>query len=269
MIPDSDAIWRQLRFEAQERSHAEPVLASFYHSSVLGHESIDAALSYVLASALGTEMLPSMLVREVFEQAIAEDATIRVAACADLVAHRTRDPACDSFVAPFLHFKGYHALQGYRMAHWLWRRGRRWLALMLQNGISTRFGVDIHPGATIGAGIMIDHGTGIVIGETAQIADNVSMLHGVTLGGSGCAGGDRHPKIGSGVLFGAGAIVLGPVRIGQGVKVGAGSLVLDDVPDHVTVAGVPARIVGRPLAAQPALDMDQGFAAPAEAPARG
>ena len=263
---DSGAIWRQLRSEAHERSAAEPVLASFYHSNILSHESIDAALSFVLAAALGTDMLPPMLVREVFEQALAGDGTIRAAACADLVAHRTRDPACDSFVAPFLHFKGFHALQTHRMAHWLWRRGRRWLALLLQNSISTRFGVDIHPGAKIGAGILIDHGTGIVIGETAQVADNVSMLHGVTLGGSGCSGGDRHPKVGSGVLFGAGAIVLGPVRIGQGVKVGAGSLVLDDVPDHVTVAGVPARIVGRPLVAQPALDMDQDFSAPTEAP---
>jgi serine O-acetyltransferase len=257
-------IWRQLRAEAQQRCVAEPVLASFYHSNVLRHASFASALNAVLAGALGSEMLPPMLLGEVFEDILEQEPSICQAACADLDAHRTRDPACNSYLAPFLHFKGFHALQSYRLAHWLWRGGRRWLALLLQGTVSSRFGVDIHPGAEIGSGLMIDHGTGIVIGETARIADDVSMLHGVTLGGSGCAGGDRHPKVGSGVLFGAGSLVLGPVRIGDGAKVGAGSLVLGDVPAHVTVAGVPARIVGRPLVEQPALDMDQRFGAPPE-----
>lgn len=262
--PDDGRIWRQLRSEAEARSVSEPVLASFYHSNVLRHPSLSSALGSVLAGALGTEMLPPMLLGEVFEEILAADPSICMAACADLQAHRSRDPACDSYVVPFLHFKGFHALQAYRMSHWLWRRGRRWLALLLQGSVSSRFGVDIHPGAEIGAGVMIDHGTGIVIGETARIADEVSMLHGVTLGGSGCTGGDRHPKVGSGVLFGAGSIVLGPVRIGEGAKVGAGSLVLSDAPAHATVAGVPARVVGRPLVAQPALDMDQRFTSPSD-----
>jgi serine O-acetyltransferase len=258
--PDCGAIWSSLRAEATRQSEAEPVLASYYHSSVLGHANIDSALTSVLAGILATGMLPPMLLSEVFGDVLAADPAIRGAFCADLVAHRTRDPACDSYLAPFLHYKGFHALQSYRMAHRLWSEGRHWLALLLQDRISSRFGVDIHPAATIGAGIMIDHGTGIVIGETARVADNVSMLHGLTLGGSGCSTADRHPKVETGVLFGAGARVLGPVRIGEGAKVGAGSLVLSDVPPHVTVAGVPARVVGRPLAEQPALDMDHGFA---------
>jgi serine O-acetyltransferase len=264
--PDRGEIWQILRAEAVQRSAEEPLLASHFHSNVLAHPSIERALCAVLAERLGNDMLPAMLLHEVFEEAMAADAGIRTAVCADLVAHRTRDPACDSYLAPFLHFKGFHALQAHRMAHWLWVRGRHWLAFLLQNRVSSRFAIDIHPGASIGSGIMIDHGTGIVIGETARIDDDVSMLHGVTLGGSGCAGGDRHPKVESGVLFGAGAAVLGPVRIGAGAKIGAGSLVLTDVPPHVTVAGVPARIVGRPTADQPALEMDQGFgAAPEEA----
>lgn len=257
-IPDEAEIWRVLREEARERLAAEPVLASAYHSHVLQHGSIGAALSSTLATRLATDVLPPMLLQEIFDEALG-DAAIRAAACADLVAHRTRDPACDSYVTPFLFFKGFHALQTQRMAHWLWRHNRRWLALLLQNRASACFDVDIHPGAVIGRGIMIDHGTGIVIGETARVGDDVSMLHGVTLGGSGSAGGQRHPVVGSGVMFGAGAKVLGPVVIGEGSKIGAGSIVLDDVPAHVTAAGVPARIVGRPRAAQPALEMDQSF----------
>jgi serine O-acetyltransferase len=261
-------IWRTLREEARNRSLAEPVLASAYHSHVLNHLSIGSALSCALAARLATVVLPPMLLREIFDAALG-DAAIRAAACADLVAHRTRDPACDSYVTPFLNFKGFHALQTHRMAHWLWRHDRRWLALLLQNRASACFDVDIHPGAVIGCGIMIDHGTGIVIGETARVGDEVSMLHGVTLGGSGCTGGQRHPIVGSGVMFGAGAKVLGPVLIGEGCKIGAGSVVLTDVPAHVTAAGVPARIVGRPLAAQPALEMDQSFGEAADTGARG
>ena len=257
--PDGGQIWRQLRLEAEACSASEPVLASFYHSSVLRHSSFAAALKSVLAGTLGAEVLPSMLLAEVFGEILLEDPGICNAAFADLDAHRSRDPACDSYLTPFLHFKGFHALQSYRMAHWLWVRGRRWLALLLQSRASSRFGVDIHPGAGIGSGVMIDHGTGIVIGETARIANDVSMLHGVTLGGSGCSREDRHPKVGSGVLFGAGAVVLGPVIVGESAKIGAGSLVLEDVPRRATVAGVPARIVGKPLRERPALDMDQRF----------
>jgi serine O-acetyltransferase len=259
------ALWPVMREEALERSVREPVLASFYHANILEHDTLEAALAAVLAVRLEADMLPAMLLRDVIDDALLDDPQIAVSMREDLVAHRTRDPACDSYVTPFLHFKGFHALQTQRIAHWLWRRGRKWVAYLLQNCASTKFGVDMHPAAVIGKGIMIDHGTGIVIGETAQVGDKVSMLHGVTLGGSGCGGGDRHPKVGSGVLLAAGARVLGPVRIGDGAKVGAGSLVLADVPAHATVAGVPARVVGRPLRHVPALDMDQSFAAPGEA----
>ena len=170
---------------------------------------------------------------------------------------RTRDPACISFVTPFLHYKGYHALQTYRVAHWLWRNSRTWLAYMFQNRCSTKFGVDIHPGACIGRGIMIDHGTGVVIGETAKVGDNVSMLHGVTLGGSGRKAQDRHPRIGNGVLISTGARLLGPISVGDGTKIGAGTLLLSDVPSSSTVVGVPGRVVGGKLLDVPALDMDQ------------
>lgn len=265
MSAGGDNLWPVMRAEAMDRSQREPVLASFYHANVLNHGSFEAALATVLAVRLETDMLPAMLLRDVIDEALADEPDIARAVREDLMAHRTRDPACDSFVTAFLHYKGFHALQTQRIAHWLWRRGRRWISYLLQNRASTQFDVDIHPAAVIGRGIMIDHGTGIVIGETARLGDNVSMLHGVTLGGSGCGGGDRHPKVGSGVLLAAGARVLGPVRIGDGAKVGAGSLVLADVPAHATVAGVPARVVGRPLEHEPALDMDQSFSRPEEA----
>jgi serine O-acetyltransferase len=197
-----------------------------------------------------------MTVREVFEEALSADPGIGVAMRADIKAYKDRDPACDKFTMPFLYFKGFHALQAQRVSHWLWQQQRQPLALYLQNQISQVFGVDIHPGARIGQGIMIDHATGVVVGETAVIGDDVSMLHAVTLGGSGCQGGDRHPKIGSGVLISAGAKILGGITVGDGAKVGAGSVVLESVPAHTTVAGVPAKVVGRPQCEAPALNMD-------------
>jgi len=259
LMAKADRLWRELRDEALERSLGEPVLASFYHASVLNHSSLEAALGYVLAAKLEAGVVPAMLLREVIDEALAGDVSIGKAVRADLRAHRSRDPACESFVEPFLYFKGFHALQAHRVAHWLWQRGRRWLAYLVQNRCSSSFDVDIHPAARIGQGIMIDHGTGLVIGETASIGDDVSVLHAVTLGGSGCGGGDRHPKVAGGVLISAGAKILGPVRIGEGAKIGAGSVVLNDVPPHSTVAGVPARIVGHPRRNRPALDMDQGL----------
>ncbi len=178
---------------------------------------------------------------------------------ADLVCRKRRDPACRSYLGALLHMKGFQALQAYRVAHWLWGQGREALALLLQGRIAGTFAVDIHPAARIGSGIMMDHATGIVIGETAVVGDNVSMLHGVTLGGTGKDVGDRHPKVRRGVLIGAGAKILGNIVIGEGAKVGAGSVVLNDVPPHSTVAGVPARMIGRPGVDQPALEMDQSL----------
>ncbi len=251
-----NTLWQSLRIEAQAASHSEPMLASFYHAIILNHNSFAAAISFHLANKLDSQALPAMMIREVFEQAMAADHQIEIAMHADIIAHRERDPACKNLCMPFLFFKGYHALQSWRIAHWLWTEGRRSLALFFQNQISQVFDVDIHPGASIGKSIMIDHATGVVIGETAVIEDEVSMLHGVTLGGNGCAKKDRHPKVRRGVLIGVGAKILGCIEIGTGAKIGAGSLVLEDVEPHTTVAGVPAKVIGRPSVDTPALDMD-------------
>lgn len=252
-------LWESLRAEAQEASKSEPVLASFYHAIILNHASFTAAISFHLANKLDSQALPAMMIREVFEQAMLADPQIEIAMQADIIAHRERDPACKNLCMPFLFFKGYHALQSWRVAHWLWQQGRCSLALFFQNQISQVFDVDIHPGATIGKSIMIDHATGVVIGETAVIEDEVSMLHGVTLGGSGCAKKDRHPKVRRGVLIGVGAKILGCIEIGVGAKIGAGSLVLEDVDPHTTVAGVPAKVIGRPNLDTPALNMDHNL----------
>lgn len=249
-------VWQEIRTEAQQASAEEPVLASFYHASILNHTSFAAAISFHLANKLDSQALPAMMLRKVFSEAMAADAGIEQAMRADIRAHRERDPACNKFCIPFLFFKGYHALQSWRIAHWLWLHERRALALYFQNQISEAFDVDIHPGARIGSGIMIDHATGVVIGETTVIEDDVSMLHSVTLGGSGCMKTDRHPKIRRGVLIGVGAKILGNIEIGEGAKIGAGSVVLDAVAPHTTVAGVPAKPIGRPKGEAPALDMD-------------
>ncbi len=255
----SDSLWHLLRAEASQHAEEEPVLASFYHASILNHGTLESALSFHLANKLDGPTVPAMLIRQVFEEALNGDASISRAVRSDIKAYKERDAACNEFTIPFLYYKGYHALQSYRVSHWLWSLGRNALALFFQNRISEVFDVDIHPGAKIGEGIMIDHATGVVVGETAVIGDNVSLLHSVTLGGTGCTEGDRHPKIGNGVLISAGAKILGNVKVGDGAKVGAGSLVLAEVAPHTTVAGVPAKIVGKPSVEQPALDMDHGL----------
>lgn len=254
-----DELWHEVRCEARAASQEEPALASFYHASILNHDSFASAISFHLANQLGSQAVSAMMIREVFEAAMAQDPEIEAAMRADIRAHCERDPACEKFSTPMLFFKGFHALQASRFAHYLWKRDRRALALFLQNQISEAFGVDIHPGARVGRGIMIDHATGVVIGETAVIGDDVSMLHSVTLGGAGRMSGDRHPKVGRGVLISAGAKILGNIEVGEGAKVGAGSVVLESVPPHTTVAGVPAKVVGRPGCDMPARDMDQNF----------
>ncbi|MFQ5734876.1 MAG: serine O-acetyltransferase [Planctomycetaceae bacterium] len=261
MTVTPDPLWQTIRDEVRRESQREPMLASFFHAVVLKHETLEAALSFHLASKLSSETLPSMLVREVIEEALTDDAGIREAVRADVVAVRDRDPATDDLFAPLLYYKGLHALQSQRVANWLWKRNRKPLALYLQNRMSETFAVDIHPAACIGKGILIDHGTSVVIGETAVVEDNVSMLHEVTLGGTGKEHGDRHPKVRQGVLIGTGAKILGNVEIGTGAKIGAGSVVLDDVPPHTTVAGVPAEVVGRTGVAEPALTMDHNLPA--------
>lgn len=251
-----EQIWQAMRAEALIAGRDEPVLASFYHAVILNHTRFEAAIGFHLANKLASVSVPAMVVREMFEHAMNADAGIVQAMYRDIYAYKERDPACDKFSTPFLYFKGFHALQSYRIAHWLWQQGRTTLALYLQNQIAQAFDVDIHPGARIGSGIMIDHATGVVVGETAVIEDDVSMLHGVTLGGTGCQGGDRHPKIRRGVLISTGAKILGNIEVGEGAKIGAGSVVLESVPAHTTVAGVPAQIVGRPQVDSPALDMN-------------
>lgn len=252
----SDPVWQQIREETLREASREPILASFLHATILNHSSLESALSFHLANKLDSPTAPAMLLREVMEEAFEKDPEIGLAIRADLNAVKDRDSACDELSTPLLYFKGFHALQAYRVAHWLWRNDRQSLALFFQNRISMVFGVDVHPAARIGKGIMFDHATGLVIGETCVIGNNVSIMQSVTLGGTGKEHGDRHPKVGDGVLISCGAKILGNISIGEGAKVGAGSVVLDAVPAHSTVAGVPAKVVGRPVTDSPALDMN-------------
>ena len=249
-------LWPIMRREAREKAGEEPFLGSYFHATVLNHHSFGAALSFRLASKLDNPMLPTMLIRDVIQEAIEADPDILQAAATDMVATFTRDPACEDLLTPFLFFKGFHALQAHRIAHWLWGQKRKTLARFFQNQISVTLGVDVHPAARFGAGIMLDHATGLVVGETAVVEDDVSILHAVTLGGTGKETGDRHPKIRRGVLLAAGCKIIGNVEVGAGSKVGAGSVVLQDVPSQVTVAGIPAKIVGT-TEGLPAHAMDQ------------
>lgn len=255
----TDRLWQTIREETQIESKNEPILASFLHATILNHDTLEAALSYHLASILDHPATPAILLREVIDEATRSDASIIESVREDIRAVYERDSACDSYSTPFLYFKGFLALESYRIAHWLWVNNRRSMALYFQNRISVAFGVDIHPAANIGHGIMIDHATGLVIGETCVVGNNVSIMQSVTLGGTGKEEGDRHPKVSDGVLISAGAKILGNIRIGEGAKIGAGSVVLQDVPPHTTAAGVPAKIIGRPKCEQPALDMDHEF----------
>ncbi|WP_117236251.1 serine O-acetyltransferase [Vibrio maerlii] len=252
-------VWREIVREAKEQSEQEPMLASFYHATIINHDSLGAALSYILANKLKTASMPAMAVREVVEQAFNADPSITDSAACDIWATVTRDPAVAMCSIPLLYLKGFHALQGYRVANWLWKQGRIALATYLQNQISVACQVDIHPAAKIGRAIMLDHATGIVIGETAVVENDVSILQDVTLGGTGKESGDRHPKIREGVMIGAGAKVLGNIEVGKGAKIAACSVVLQPVPEHMTAAGVPAKIVGRPKSDMPSMDMDQNF----------
>lgn len=252
-----DPVWTRLCSEAEEAIRAEPLLGGLIHSGLLHHASFERALAYRFSLKLASGEMSEQILRELADEAYGTDPSIGAAARADLMAVYERDPACNRFMQPVLFFKGYQAVQAYRVGHWLWQRGRIDMAYFVQMRVSEVFGVDIHPAAVIGRGIMIDHAHSIVIGETAVVGDNVSMLHSVTLGGTGKEDGDRHPKIGNGVLIGAGAKVLGNIRVGNCSRIAAGSVVLEEVPPNTTVAGVPARVVGKAGCAQPALTMDQ------------
>ena len=254
-----DSIWQHIRDEVTRHANQEPTLSGFLNSTILKQASLEDAVSVHLSNKLQTSTLSADLLRTFMDQAFAADPCIGKAVRADIQAVCDRDPATNEFSIPLLFHKGLHAIESHRFSHWLWNAGRRPLALYLQNRISEVFNVDIHPAARLGQGIMVDHGTSVVIGETAVIEDNVSMLHEVTLGGTGKQVGDRHPKVRRGVLIGAGAKILGNVEIGEGAKIGAGSVVLMDVPAHCTVAGVPATLVGCPDSDSPALDMNHGL----------
>ena len=253
-------VWPALRAEAERAARAEPGLASLINAAILAHPDPARSLSYQLARKLGDGEFNALVMREVCEEAYAADPSLIADADADLRAVFERDPACKGYLQPFLWFKGFAALQTHRVAHWLWNRGRETLAFHLQSRASELFQVDIHPAARFGRGVFIDHGTGVVVGETATVGDDVSMLHNVTLGGTGHAGVDRHPKIGNGVLLGAGSKVLGNITVGDGAKVASGSVVLKPVPAGCTAAGVPARLVNCPTCAEPARSMDQTLA---------
>lgn len=263
-VQSIDPVWSRVREEAEECARREPALASFIFTTVLNHDRLEHSIAHRVAARLGSADVSSELIVQAFREAIDADAAIGTAMRADIVAVAERDPATSRYLEPVLYYKGFHALQAHRLAHYLWHRGRKDFALYLQSQSSSVFGVDVNPNTKMGKGIFIDHATGVVIGQTAVIDDDVSILQGVTLGGTGKEQGDRHPKIRRGVLLSAGAKVLGNIEVGSCARVAAGSVVLKPVPANVTVAGVPARVVGDAGCrdSEPARSMNQMFDMP-------
>jgi serine O-acetyltransferase len=256
-LSGGDPLFERIRVEAQEGARVDPVMAAFLMRVILNHDTLESAVIHRVADQLDHPDAPSALIRQVYEDVAARDSTIGQSFRADIIAVADRDPACLRMMEPLLYFKGFHALQTYRLAHAMLRTGRRDFALYLQSRASAVFDVDINPAARIGKGVFLDHASGLVVGETTVIDDDVSILQGVTLGGTGKETGDRHPKIRHGVLIGAGAKILGNIEVGHCARVAAGSVVLTSVPHNKTVAGVPARIVGEAGCAEPARDMNQ------------
>jgi serine O-acetyltransferase len=259
-----DPVWSRIRSEASEMAEKEPAMSGFLHAVLLNFDRLEDAVASHLSEKLANAEFGARSLCEVFEEAFDGNETVADAMRADIVAHFDRDPACRAYLDAVLYFKGFLSLQTYRAANWLIGQDRRGMALYLQNRASEVFQADIHPAAQIGKGIFIDHATGVVIGETAIVGDDVSMLHGVTLGGSGKEGGDRHPKIGNGVLISVGAKVLGNIRVGDCAKIGGGSVVLTDVPAYTTAVGVPAKIVGKVTTPEPSRQMDHSVGADGE-----
>jgi serine O-acetyltransferase len=252
-----DPIWRAVRDEALEAVSRDPLLSAFLYSTILNQETLEDAVIHRIAERLDHADVGADIIRQTFRSMIEQQPDWSTTVRADIQAYYDRDPACDRFLMPVLYFKGFHAIQTHRLAHWLWQQGRRDFALYLQSRSSAVFQTDINPAARIGKGIFVDHATGLVVGQTAVIEDDVSILHGVTLGGTGKTGGDRHPKIRYGVLIGAGAKILGNIEVGHCAKIAAGSVVLSPVPHNKTVAGVPARVVGESGCDRPSAQMDQ------------
>jgi serine O-acetyltransferase len=254
-----DPVWAQIRREAEEVARREPELATFIYSTILHHDTLEAAVAHRVAERLDSPEVSAELIRQAYTEALGDDPSIGAAFRADIVATVDRDPATNRLLEPVLYFKGFHAIQTHRLAHWLWGKGRKDFAYYLQSRSSAVFQCDINPNARIGRGIFVDHATGLVVGETAVIEDDVSMLHGVTLGGTGKEAGDRHPKICRGVLIGAGAKILGNIEIGHCARIAAGSVVLKPVPHNTTVAGVPAKVIGEAGCPEPSRFMDHMF----------
>jgi serine O-acetyltransferase len=259
-IQSYDPMWSQIRREAEEAMASEPALGTFIYATVINHDHLESCVIHRLTQRLNHADVDAGMLARSFHGVLASKPDLGTAIRADLAAVYDRDPACARYLEPLLYFKGFHALVTHRFAHELWGSGRRDFALYLQSQASRIFAVDIHPAARIGRGIMLDHATGLVVGETAVVGDNCSFLHAVTLGGSGKETGDRHPKIGDNVLIGAGAKVLGNIRIGSCSRIAAGSVVLSEVPPNTTVAGVPAKVVGPAGCPEPSRTMDQGLA---------
>ena len=254
-----DPVWARIRREAEEIVRKEPALATFIYSTILHRDALEEAIVYRLAERLDHAALSGELIRQAYSDALREVPAIGDAFRADLMATADRDPATHRIIEPVLYYKGFQAIATYRLMHWLWQKGRRDFALYLQSRMSAVFQCDIHPAAKIGRGIFLDHATGLVVGETAEIGDDVSMLHDVTLGGTGKEWEDRHPKIRYGVMIGAGAKILGNIEVGHCARIAAGSVVIKPVPNNVTVAGVPAKVVGQAGCPDPARTMDQMF----------
>ena len=252
-----DPIWNTVREEARAVVDNDPVLAAFMYAAILNQETLEDAVIHRISERLDHSDLSADLIRQAFEAMLADQPDWSAIVRVDIQAVYDRDPACDRFLMPVLYFKGFHAIQTHRLAHWLWNNGRKDFALYLQSRSSAVFQTDINPAAKMGRGIFIDHATDLVVGETAVVEDNVSILNGVTLGGTGKVTGDRHPKIRHGVLIGTGAKILGNIEIGHCTKIAAGSVVLKSVPNNKTVAGVPARIVGEAGCDEPSRAMDQ------------
>lgn len=250
-----DPIWESVKQEAKLEAEKEPILSSFLYASVLSHDCLERALGFVLANRLQNPTLLATQLTDIFCDVLMHDRAIQHSIRLDVQAFKDRDPSCLSYCSALLYLKGYHSLQTYRVAHALWNQGRKLLALALQSRISEVFGVDIHPAAKIGEGILLDHGTGVVIGETAVVGNRVSLMQGVTLGGTGKEIGDRHPKVGQGALIGARATILGNIKIGEGAMIAAGSLVLKDVSPHSMMAGIPAKVIGYVDEQDPSLTM--------------
>jgi serine O-acetyltransferase len=260
VLQSVDPIWFAMQRDAEAIVAAEPAMASFVFATVLNYDRLEDAIVHRIADRLDDKVVGAESIRRAFMGALADDPTLGEVMRCDISAVYDRDPACDRQIEVLLYFKGFHAIQTHRLAHWLWAKGQRDFALYLQSRSSQVFQTDIHPQVPMGRGIFLDHATGLVVGRTAVIEDNVSILQDVTLGGTGKVSGDRHPKVRNGVLIGAGAKILGNIEIGAGSKVAAGSVVLHAVPPHATVAGVPAKLIGQSSKSEPARTMDQTFA---------